>query len=126
MTYIEKDLKKSGYRCIRGASQVSLVVKNLPANAGDQRGLDLILGLGRSPGEEHGNPLQCSCLENPTDRGAWRAAVHRVRHESAGLPVDGQATVMESQRAGHDLESKQHHIIDNPLLHGSHLLVQKR
>ena len=60
------------------ASQVALVVKNLPANAGDQRGLDLILGLGRSPGEEHGNPLQCSCLENPVDRGAWWATVHWV------------------------------------------------
>ena len=53
------------------ASQAALVVKNLPANAGDQRGMGLILGLGRSLGEEHGNPLQCSCLENPVDRGAW-------------------------------------------------------
>ena len=44
------------------------VVKNLPANAGD---LDLIPGLGRSPGEENGKSLQYSCLENPMDRGAW-------------------------------------------------------
>ena len=36
-----------------------------------------IPGLGRSPGEGHGNPLQCSCLKNPMDRGAWRATVHR-------------------------------------------------
>ena len=44
-------------------------------NAGD---LGSIPGLGRSPGGGHGNPLQCSCLENPLDRGAWRAAVHGV------------------------------------------------
>ena len=40
--------------------------------------LGLILGLGRSPGEEKGNPLQCSCLGNPMDRGAWLATVHEV------------------------------------------------
>ena len=50
-------------------------VKNLPANAGD---LDSIPGLGRFPGGGNGNPLQYSCLENPTDRGAWWATVHRV------------------------------------------------
>ena len=44
-------------------------------NAGD---LGLIPGLGRSPGEGNGNPLQYSCLENPMDRGAWRATVHGV------------------------------------------------
>ena len=48
----------------RQASQVALVVKNPPANAGDKRDVDLIPGLGRSPGEGRGNPLQCSCLEN--------------------------------------------------------------
>ena len=61
-----------------GASQAALVVKNLPANAGDMRDMGLIPGWGRSPGGGHGNPLQCLCLENPKDRGAWRAAVHRV------------------------------------------------
>ena len=40
---------------------------------------------GRSPGGGHGNPLQCSCLENPTDRGAWQAAVHRVANGGTGL-----------------------------------------
>ena len=55
-----------------------LVVKNLPANAGDTREADLIPELGRSPGGGHGNPLQHSCLENPMDRGAWRATVHMV------------------------------------------------
>ena len=57
------------------ASQVALVVKNLPANAGDIRDMDLIPGSGRSPGRGHGNPLQYSCLENPMDRGAWQATV---------------------------------------------------
>ena len=60
------------------ASQVVLVVQNLPANAGDTRNRDSIPGLGRSLGGVHGNPLQYSCLENPMGRGAWRAAVHRV------------------------------------------------
>ena len=55
-----------------------LVVKNLPANAGDTREADLIPELGRSPGGGHGNPLQHSCLENPMDRGAWRATIHMV------------------------------------------------
>ena len=59
------------------------VVKNLPVNAGD---VGLILGSGRSPGEGNSNPLQYSCLGNPTDRGAWQAAVlggcKRVGHDS--------------------------------------------
>ena len=49
------------------------MVKNLPANAGD---VALIPGLGKSPGEENGNILQCSCLENLMDRGVWQAIVH--------------------------------------------------
>ena len=61
-----------------GASHVVLVVKNLPANAGDIRGAGLIPGPGRSPGEGNGNPLQYSYLENPMDRGAWRATVYSV------------------------------------------------
>ena len=44
--------------------------------------LGSVPGSGRSPGEGHGNPLQCSCLENPTDRGAWGATVHGVSKES--------------------------------------------
>ena len=55
-----------------------LVVKNLLARAGDVRNIGLISGLGRSPGGGHGNPLQSSCLENPMDRGAYKATVHRV------------------------------------------------
>ena len=55
-----------------------LVVKNPPANAGDGRDVGLIPGSGRSPGGGNGNLLQYSCLENPMDRGAWQATVHRV------------------------------------------------
>ena len=51
-------------------SQVALVVKNPPANAGDIRDMDSIPGLERCPGGGHGNPFQYSCLENPLDRGA--------------------------------------------------------
>ena len=47
------------------------VVKNLPVNAGDTGDMGSIPGSGRSPGGGHGSPLQYSCLENPTDRGAW-------------------------------------------------------
>ena len=55
-----------------GASNVALVVKNPAANAGNVRYVGSIPGLG------NGNPLKYSCLENPIDRGAWWAAVHRV------------------------------------------------
>ena len=60
------------------ASQVALVVKNLPANAGDIRDTGLIPGSGRCPGGGHSNPLQYSCLENPMDRGVGQATVHGV------------------------------------------------
>ena len=55
------------------ASQAMLLVKNPPAYAGDTRDTDSISGLGRYSGAESGNPLQCSCLGNPMDRGAWWA-----------------------------------------------------
>ena len=58
------------------ASQVVLVVENLPANAGDIRDSGLIPGLGRSPGGRKGSPVQYSCLGNLMDRGAWWAIVH--------------------------------------------------
>ena len=54
------------------------VVKNLPANAGDLRDMGSIPGLGRSPEEGNGNPLQHSSLENPMDKGAWQAIAHRI------------------------------------------------
>ena len=58
------------------------MIKNPPAHSGDLRDAGSIPGLGRSPGGGHGSPLQYSCLENPMDRGAWRATVHRVVRES--------------------------------------------
>ena len=67
------------------ASQVALVVKNPPANAGDNKDAGSIPGFGRCPGEGHGNPLQYSCLEKPMDRGAWKAIVHRVTKSQTQL-----------------------------------------
>ena len=69
------------------ASQVALVVNNLPANAGDIRDVGLIPGSGRFPGGGPGNPLQCSCLENPTDRGAWWVTAHRVTESRTRLKL---------------------------------------
>ena len=68
--------------CFPGGS----VSKESACSAGDP---GLIPGSGRSPGEGNGNPLQCSCLEKPTDRGAWWATVHgvtRVRHDLVTQP----------------------------------------
>ena len=65
--------------------QVALVVKNPPANAGDLRDSSWIPGLGIFPGEGHGNPLQYSCLENPMDRGAEWATVHRITKSQTQL-----------------------------------------
>ena len=59
-------------------SQVAPEVKNPPADAEDVRDTGSIPGSERSPGEEHGNPLQYSCLESLMDRGAWWAMVHGV------------------------------------------------
>ena len=71
-------VKRCLFNLLNGASQVVLLVKNPPANAGDIRDVGLVLGSGRSPGGRHGNPLQYSCLENPIDRGTWWATVHRA------------------------------------------------
>ena len=60
------------------SSQLALVVKTPPANAGDVRDVGSTPGPGRSPGGGNGNLLQYSCLENPMDRGAWRATVQRI------------------------------------------------
>ena len=57
---------------------MAIVVKNLPANAGNARDTSLIPGLGRSLGEGNGNPLKYPCLENSMDRRTWWATVHRV------------------------------------------------
>ena len=69
------------------ASQVALLLKNLPANAGDKRDPGSVFGSGRSPGGGNGNPLQNFCLENPMDRGALRAIVHRVTKNQTQLKL---------------------------------------
>ena len=61
------------------------MVKNPPANAGDIRDAVLISGWGRSPGGEHGNPLEYSCLDSPMDSGGWWAIVHRVAKSQTRL-----------------------------------------
>ena len=63
---------------LHGLPKVVLVVRNPPANAGDIRDSGSIPGSGSSPGGLQSNLLQCSCLENPMDRGAWQATVHGV------------------------------------------------
>ena len=67
------------------ASQVALVVKNLPANVGDARDTSLILGLRRFSGEGNGNMLQYSCLGNSMDRGVWEATVQGVSKSQTWL-----------------------------------------
>ena len=74
----------------RGQPLVVLVLKSLPASAGDSRDAGLIPGSRRSPGEGNGNPLQCSCLKNPTDRGAW-ATVQGVAKSRTRLSTHTQA-----------------------------------
>ena len=61
------------------------MVKNPPANAGRQKRHGFHLRSGRSPGGGHGHPLQYACLENPTDRGAWGATVHRIAKSQTQL-----------------------------------------
>ena len=61
------------------------MVKNPPTNAGDVRNTGSNPPPGRSPGRGHGNPFQYSCLENPMDRGDWRATVHGVTKSQAQL-----------------------------------------
>ena len=80
-------IKKTWYIYIQceWASQVVLVVKNLPANARNVRDAGSIPELGRSAGGGHDYLHQCSCLENPMDREAWRITVHRVAKSQTRL-----------------------------------------
>ena len=89
------------------ASQVVLVVKKLPINAEDIRDTSSIPGSGRSSRGGHGNPLQYSCLENPMDRGGWRATVQGVEKSQTGLKrlsVQGQGSIL--QEAGWVVEAQ--------------------
>ena len=73
----EKESEHKGFLKLHNAQMV-LVVKHLPANAGEAGDMSSIPRSGRSHGGGNGNPLQSSCLENSMDRGAWRATVHGV------------------------------------------------
>ena len=80
ITHLQNPLLLSSNNCVRHpwTSQVVLVVKNTPANAGDGQDAGLIPVSGKSSGGGRGNPFQYSCLENPMHRGAWRTTVRRV------------------------------------------------
>ena len=77
-----------------------IVVKNLPANARDVRDSDSITGLGRSPGAGNGNPLQYSCLGNPSDRGAWWATCEVSEDESRAAQRARSRSVVKSEGLG--------------------------
>ena len=83
------------------------MVKNLPANAGDVRDVGLIPGSGRSPAEGNGYPLQYSCLENPTDRGAWRATVPGVAKSQTRLSDSAHTGMICVPRPGTEHEPLQ-------------------
>ena len=74
------------------------VVKNPPAKAGDTVSIP---GLGRSPGEGNGNPLQYSCLENPMDRGAWWATVHRVTESDTTKRLNNNISIQHHLPISH-------------------------
>ena len=80
-------------------SQGARAVKNPPANAGDMRDMGSIPGSGRSPRGGLGNPLQHSCLENPVDRGAWRATVCGAAESHTGLkPLSTHAHMLHTAK----------------------------
>ena len=85
------------------------MIKNLSAKAGDAVDMSLIPGSGRSPGGGNGTPLQCSCLENPMDRGAWRATVHglqRVGHDLALLSTNTHRILWKHTHTQMDIKAK--------------------
>ena len=75
---------------------MALVVKNPPANAGDERDAHSIPGSGRSPEGRNGNPLQYPCFENPMDRGAWQATVHEVTKSRTRLSTHAIANLIKN------------------------------
>ena len=78
-------------------------MKNLPANAGDSRDMDLVPGSGRSPGKGNGNPLQYSCPEKSMDRGAWRVAVHGVAQSQAQLSTQTAKNTLADNKDSREL-----------------------
>ena len=73
------------------------MIKNLPDNAGDAVSIP---GSGRSPGGGKGNDLQCSCLKNPMDRGAWLTTVHTVTESRNRLSMDGSIGISNCWLSG--------------------------
>ena len=94
--------------------------KESASNAGDPGSIP---GLGRSPGEGNGNPFQCSCLENPTDRGAWRAIVHGVAESQ--IQLKQLSTHTHTFIYGHESESCSV-VSDSLPPHGRHGILQAR
>ena len=90
-----KKKKSSFFLLFYRASQVVLVIKNLPANAGDIRDVGSVPGLERSSWGGHGNPIQYSCLENPMGRGTWWATVHGVAKSRIQLKRFSNNTLQE-------------------------------
>ena len=102
-------------RVIPEASQLALMVKNLPANEGDAGDVGLIPGSRRTPGEGNGYPLQYSCLENHMDRGAWQATVPEVAElditEQIGRIIPVRIIVREGSPRQRSVEKqKGHHL----------------
>ena len=85
---------------LKRASKVTLVVKKTPANAGDISDVGSLSGIRRSTREGNGNPLQYSCLENPMDRGAWQATVHRVTKSQTQLKQLSTAHQTKERESG--------------------------
>ena len=77
------------------------MIKKPLANAGNIGDAGLILGLERSPEGGHGNPLQYSCLENPMDRGAWQAMLHRVTKSGTWLKRQRAALIVHTVKRCH-------------------------
>ena len=109
------DLLDPGIECrhptLQADSQVVLVIKNPPAKA-DVRDSSLIPGTGRSHGRGNGNAFQDSCLENPTDRGAWQATLHEVAKSQTQLEhaclINIPKTALRSLSVKDDYESSSH------------------
>ena len=91
-TYVNQSTLRASLK-FYWASQMALVVKNLPANAGDRRDTGSIPGSGKFPGEGNDNPLQYSCLENPRDRGVWWAIVQGITKSQTQLSTHSTDTL---------------------------------
>ena len=91
-TYINQSTLRASFK-FYWASQMALVVKNLPANAGDRRDTGSIPGSGKFPGEGNDNLLQYSGLENPRDRGVWWAIVQGITKSQTQLSTHSTDTL---------------------------------